>query len=79
MKTRTLLIFFILSISSNLSAQKAVIDPYLRAVNQAYGKSQTSNGRTLKSQGAMALRQSLRAVGIESINAEFKSLMQLFG
>ena len=65
MKIRTLLIFFIISISSNLSAQKAQIDPYLRAANQAYGTSKASNGRTLKSQDAMALRQSMRAIGIE--------------
>jgi len=37
-------------------AQKAQIDPYLRVANQAYGKIQTSNGRTLKSEDAMALR-----------------------
>ena len=70
MKIRTLLIFLIQAISCNSYAQKAQIDPYLRAANQAYGKTQTSNGRTLKSEDSMALRSSLRAVGIEADNQE---------
>jgi len=56
MKNRIIFILIHFVICAQLMAQKAQIDPYLRVANQAYGKIQTSNGRTLKSEDAMALR-----------------------
>jgi subtilisin family serine protease len=67
MKNRILLIIINFILCTQLFAQKAQIDPYLRAASLTYGKGQSSvNGRTLKSQEAMALKQSLRAIGVES-------------
>ncbi|MDE0472294.1 MAG: hypothetical protein OXH57_10175 [Ekhidna sp.] len=66
MKTRIVLLFFILSISSGLFAQKARIDPYLSTASRAYGKGQNPKGRTLGSPNAAVLRQSLQAAGIEA-------------
>ena len=66
-------------ICAQIMAQKAQIDPYLRAANQAYGKTQTSNGRTLKSEDSMALRRTLKAVGIEANNQEELRVNVLLG